>query len=123
VRKIEMALHDICGKDGDYGARVLRTEVMREHAGEKVAKLVRAFVPKGFEIRIERDKLVCDANRIVGGNEVWPYVVTLQDARIGTDEHEQATDAHIFVRGKTLPGALANLLAVILDGGGFFPLT
>lgn len=126
MTKHEATIWDICGAEGDYAARVLRTKLLTEHAGKEVASLVRALVPHGFEISIERDKLVGDANRIVVGSETWPYVVTLRDARLRSDdpnEREAASDAHIFCAGRTLAGALGKLLAVILDGGGFFPLT
>ena len=39
------------------------------------------------------------------------------------DSKVDGSDAHFVVSGYTREGVIAKLLACILDGGGFFPLT
>jgi hypothetical protein len=39
------------------------------------------------------------------------------------DANPDGSDAHFFVMAYTREGIVAKLLAHILDGGGFYPLT
>lgn len=108
------------GKDDQsYEARVARTHKLRGEATVDVRRLLEAFKPPGYVIEVQRDHPVSDNS----GLRQWPFVVSLRDARLHTKEHEQASDAHIFVCSETEGGAYAKLLAHILEGRGFFPMT
>jgi len=101
-------------REVNYDARVWRTSRLRPAAAAEVEKLLTAFIPEGFHVRIELGKLVVDPN---GTSRTWPVVATL------CDRNPEGSDAHIFVSAETIDGARAKLLAIIIDGGGFFPMT
>lgn len=108
------------GKDDQsYEARVARTYKLRGEATVDVRRMLEAFRPPGFVIELKRYQPVSDN----AGFRTWPFVVSLHDARIGTKDHEQASGTNIFTCSETEGGAYAKLLAVILEGRGFFPMT
>lgn len=106
------------GDEGDYAARCLRTKVLREHAAREVAIMLRSFVPDGYEIEIKRDHPVTGE----GGTRLHPVVATLGKWE-GIGDQRRGCGAHFFVTADTVNGALCKLLAIILDGHSFYPMT
>lgn len=114
----------------DYHERVKRNAEFRAHATTELRRLLEMFKPPDYVIEVRRDVLVSgrwftdkDGAFHQDRDRVWPFVVTLKDARLGTDRHEEASDAHIFTTGETEGAAYASLLQTILEGRGFFPGT
>ncbi len=114
----EQECREAAGKEGSYHTRCWRTKVLREAAGLEVAKLISAFVPDGFTIQIRHDVLVCGGEG-PDKDRVWPVVATL--GQFNADG--SGSDAHFFAAAETTPGVLCKLLAIVLDGRGFYPLT
>jgi hypothetical protein len=111
--------------DQDYAARVKRTYELREQSAVEIRKLLEAFRPPNFVIETRRNLAPARApertwfgqehDRLAADPNTW--LAYLKDPR------PDGSDAHIFVMARTEAGALAKLLAHIIDGGGFFPMT
>lgn len=101
-------------REAKYKARAWRTNVLRREASDEVTKLLQAFVPAHFSVDIKE----CDEE--VPG---FPYAPRYKFSGYVRDPAPEGSDAHFFVMGYTREGVVAKLLAHILDGGGFFPLT
>jgi hypothetical protein len=109
----------------DYDARVRRTYEIRDRASFEIRKLLEAFRPPTFVIQTRKNHAPTPCpERTWFGNEhdalaadpnTW--IACLRDV------DPKGSDAHIYVMARTENGALAKLLAHILDGGGFFPMT
>lgn len=94
-----------------YWARVWRHETLLREAKIEVEVLLNAFLPAGHVIRIEeRD------SEVPGFPHAPHYKFS------GYFENPNS-DAHFFVNAYTREGAKAKLLAHILEGRGYFPLT
>jgi hypothetical protein len=112
-------------EDRDYAARVKRTYELREQSAVEIRKLLEAFRPPHYVIETRRNLVPTPApertwfgqehDRLAQDPNTW--FATLKDPR------PDGSDAHIFVMARTEAGALAKLLAHIVDGGGFFPMT
>jgi hypothetical protein len=100
--------------DCKYLARVWRTEVLRHEANEQVEKMLQAFVPERFVVRIEEQE-----HEVPG----FPFAPRYKFYGTVKDSKPDGSDAHFIVSAYSRQGVLAKLLAVILDDGGFFPLT
>jgi hypothetical protein len=116
--------------DRDYHVRVKRNAEFRAHATTELRRLLEMFKPPDYVIEVRRDVPVSgrwftdkDGAFHQDRDRVWPFVVTLKDARLGTKDHEQASDAHIFAPGETEGAAYASILQTIVEGRGFFPGT
>jgi hypothetical protein len=116
--------------DRDYHVRVKRNAEWKAHATTELRRLLEMFKPPDFAIEVRRDIPVSGAwahdkhgKFFQQSDRVWPFVVTLKDARLGTDRHEEASDAHTFSTGETEGAAYASILQTILEGLGFFPGT
>lgn len=114
----------------DYHERVKRNAEFCAHATTELRRLLEMFKPPDYVIDVKRDHPVGgrwdrdkDGKFYQHADRVWPFVVTLRDARLHTDRHEEASDAHIFTTGETEGAAYASLLETILAGRGFFPGT
>lgn len=97
-----------------YKARAWRTDTLREEASREVTKMLQAFVPAGFTVEIRE----CDEP--VPG---FPHAPPYKYSGILRDSDRDGSDAHFFVLAYTRSGVVAKLLAHILDGGGFYPMT
>lgn len=100
--------------DAKYNARVWRTELLRKEAANETAKMLQAFIPEGFTVQITE----CDEQL-----PVFPHASNYRFRGILRDSKIDGSDAHFFVQAYTREGVTAKLLAHILDGQGFFPLT
>lgn len=97
-----------------YAARAWRTEVLRYEANDQIAKIMQAFVPENFHVElIERESDVPG----------FPHAPRYKFDAYFKDTRRDGSDAHVIVSAYTREGAVAKLLAYILDGRGFFPLT
>lgn len=101
-------------REAKYKARAWRTDVLRREAADEVTKLLQAFVPTHFEVGIRE----CDEE--VPG---FPHAPRYKFAGKVADASPDGSDAHFIAFGYTRDGVVARLLAHILDGGGFYPLT
>lgn len=106
--------HIINTDDTKYFARVWRTENLRVTATDEITKILQAFIPEGFHVRIDKGEF-----EVPGFPHAPRYKVT---ATLRCKDPE-GSDAHFFVQSHTEAGCLAKLLAHILDGRGFYPLT
>jgi len=100
-----------------YLARSWRTQELKKIAQEKCEIMLQAFTPEGFTV------------------DVYPHDNPAQKWCCGMDgfhrklsgylhcKDKEGSDAHIIVHADTREGVHAMLLAHILDGHGFFPLT
>lgn len=114
--------------DRDYHERVKRNAEWRAHATTELRRLLEMFKPPEYVIDVRRDVNVSgrwstdkDGKFYQDADRVWPFVVTLKDARLGTDRHEEASDAHVFTCGETEGAAYASMLETLLAGRGFYP--
>lgn len=97
-----------------YQARAWRTEHLKEKAIDEVTTMLQAFVPEGFEVHIT------EAESPVPG---FPHAQPYKFRGMLRCADPNGSDAHFFVEAYTRQGVIAKLLAHILDGRGFFPLT
>jgi len=100
--------------DCKYFSRVWRTEVLKQEANEQIEKMLQAFIPERFVVRIE------EQDHEVPG---FPFAPRYKFYGTVKDSKPDGSDAHFMVSGYSRHGVIAKLLADILDGGGFFPLT
>lgn len=97
-----------------YRARVLRTTVMKDHATKEIMVMLQAFMPQGFVVDIKSPSGIHGSNYRLSG-----ILHKEPDPETG----ERSTSAHIFVEANSRAGIYAKLLAAIIDGSGFFPMT
>lgn len=115
--------------DRDYHVRAKRTHELREKSAVQVREMLEAFKPPHYVIETRRN-VGHGANPCSACGVTWfgreldglmassgSWLAYLKDPR------PDGSDAHIFTISRTEAGALAKLLAVIIDGGGFFPMT
>ena len=100
--------------EAKYQARAWRTDVFRKEASREVLTMLQAFIPEGFIVSISE----CD--EAVPG---FPHAARYRQRGILHDPSQNGSDAHFYVLAYTREGVIAKLLAHILDGQGFFPLT
>jgi hypothetical protein len=111
--------------DQDYHARVQRTYEIKDRAATEIRRLLEAFRPPHYVIETRRNCAPTPKpERTWFGNEhdelasnPRTWIACLKDSR------PDGSDAHVYVMAVTETGALAKLLAHIMDGGGFFPMT
>lgn len=115
--------------DRDYHVRAKRTHELRERAAVEVRQLLERFKPPHYVIEtrqnVGQQSNPCgtcgvtwfgrEADGLMASSSSW--LAYLKDPR------PDGSDAHIFAIARTETGALAKLLQVIMDGGGFFPMT
>lgn len=112
MRQLEKLI--INTNDAKYFARGWRTETLKSHAANEVTKMVQAFIPEGFHVK------VVEGEWEVSGFPHAPrhtFMATLRS------QDPDGSDAHFVVHSYSEAGCMAKLLAVILDGRGFYPLT
>ncbi len=97
-----------------YAVRVWRTKVLKDDAALEVEKMVHAFLPVGFHVKIEQK----DAE--VPG---FPFAPHYTHQGIFEDSKVDGSDAHFYVQGYSREDVHCKLLGVILSGRGFFPFT
>ncbi len=104
----------INSQETKYAARVWRTHILKAEAEKEIKKILQAFVPEGFEVKIN------EGNAVVGQETQHKFHGILRANPNGVRAN---SDAHFFVQADTRAAIYAKLLAVILENKGFFPLT
>lgn len=112
--KMAFVLGAIGSEHYKYQARAWRTEHLRKQAIDEVTKMLQAFIPEGFEVEISE----CDSP--VPG---FPHAKPYKFRGMLHDPNPEGSDAHFFVEGYSREGVIAKLLAHIIEGANFFPLT
>lgn len=117
---------DVDKSDQDYAARVGRTSELKERAAVEVARLLEAFKPPRHVIETRRNLIPTAApERTWHGREhdaLWASASSWI-AVMGEPLGDGAMGSSITMIARTEQGALARLLAHIVDGGGFYPMT
>lgn len=109
-----VAPSDVDKRNHDYQARVRRTYALRTEAQLAVRRQLEAFRPPGWIVETIDET----GYPYVVHDRLDPWV-----ASIGDPIGDGAYNHRYFTRSTTEGGALAKLLAVILEGGGIFPWT
>lgn len=102
-----------------YRARAWRTEVLKREARYETARMLQAFLPIGFIVDVREDD-----HEVPGFPHApwYKFRATLRDGR-KDDEGRAPSDINVNASGYTREGATARLLAYLLDGTCFFPMT
>jgi len=87
---------------------------LKQEAEKEIKKLLQAFVPAGFEVKIS------NGGGIVGQEQQSKFHGVLQADPNGERKN---SDCHIFVQADTRVGIYCKLLTLILEGRGFYPMT
>ena len=96
-----------------YQSRVFRTKQLRESSAKQVEIMVRSFLSKDGFIEFQ------DIDSPKPG---FPYAKN--DKVSATFRSDRSPDyAHIFVTAENRDACFAKILAVILEGHGWFPMT
>jgi hypothetical protein len=101
-------------REAKYQARCWRDKILREEAAKQVTKMLQAFLPEGFIVRIEERE-----SEVPG----FPHAPRYKFSGTFCDGRPDGSDAHFCVEGYSREGVEARLLAIIVEGRGFFPLT
>jgi hypothetical protein len=115
--------------DRDYYERARRTRELRDQAALEVMRQLEAFRPPNYVIEVRKNapqqSNVCSACGVTWFGREFDALMASPDAWVAClkDPDPKGSDAHIFMMARTREGALAKLLAHIIDGGGFFPMT
>lgn len=102
-----------------YRARAWRTGILKEQAQYEVAKMLQAFLPAGFVVEVHEDE-----HEVPGFPHAphYKFRAKLCDGR-RDDEGRPPSDIHVIASGYSREGAMAYLLAHLLDTTSFFPMT
>jgi hypothetical protein len=126
----KLAGKDLDKGNRDYHERARRTKEIRELASLDVMRLLEAFRPPNYVIEVRKNIPQQPGNGCSTCGGTWfgrefDALKASPDTWVAClkDPNPKGSDAHIYMMARTREGALAKLLAHIIDGGGFFPMT